>query len=65
MGVLHQANLSNSCFLGSKIWLVTDCYVFAFFVPKFLFLMKTLHKKVNVTVKPDIETEKSNAKREL
>ena len=44
-GVISYANSSEECFLASKIWLMTDCIVFAFLVPDFLFNMYTLHSK--------------------
>jgi hypothetical protein len=44
-GIISEAHSSEVCFLGSKIWLMTDCIVFAFLVPEFLYLMYTLNAK--------------------
>jgi hypothetical protein len=46
-GIYWADGKEEDCFLVSKIWLMTDCIVFAFLVPEFIYFMTSLKKYMN------------------
>ena len=42
--VISNADPSGKCFLGSKIWLITDCIVFGSLFPAFINTVYEQHK---------------------
>ncbi len=44
-GLISNADPSGKCFLGSKIWLITDCIVFGSMFPAFINAVYEQHKK--------------------
>jgi hypothetical protein len=49
-GLISTKNAGGECFLGSKIWLMTDCIIFLFLIPEFLLNTFYLNKKLKRTV---------------
>jgi hypothetical protein len=56
-GIISNNYFKESCFQGSKHWLMTDCIIMLSLIPEFLINSYLLNEKIKKIEGPDIKND--------